>query len=142
VVEEARAAARRIEGAKAREAGIVARPSNGQERRPTLDEKDLHRAAVALMSELVPAELRLKTAEESLHAVTAATLGIPGVVRVTRSEPTSRFDPRRAEEILPHLVARFRTERTTGSFRWRKVRIRCTKARSSAARRPSTYSPA
>jgi hypothetical protein len=123
LVDEARAAAHRIDVARAKEGRIIARVSNGTERRPTPEETDLHRAAASLIKELVPAELRLKMAEGLLHAATAATLGIPGVVRVTRSDPTSRFDPRRAEAIHPHLAERFRVERTTGSFRWRKVPV-------------------
>jgi hypothetical protein len=123
LVDEARTAARRIERAKEREDRIIARVSNGRERRPTPEEAELHRAAESLMRELVPVQLRRQVAETSLHAATGATLGIPGVVRVTRANPTPRFDPERAQKDHPHLAERLRVERTTGRFRWRNVQL-------------------
>ena len=71
LVDEAKAAAQRIEVAKAKEERIVARVSNGKERRPTPEEADLHRAAASLMKQLVPAELRLVEAKQCEETVPA-----------------------------------------------------------------------
>ena len=93
-------------------------------RRPTPDETELHRAAASLMKDSATAELRLEAADGWLHAATATTLGIPGRgASDACSDSTSRFNPRRAEETHPHLAERFQAERTTGSFRWRKVPV-------------------
>ena len=121
LVDEAKLAARRIEDIKSKKDGLVSRISNGKERRPEREEIELHRAALELKKNLVPAELRLKIAEGLLHAATGPTEGILGVVRVARAAPTTRFDARRAEEVFPALAGRCRVENVDGAFHWRKV---------------------
>jgi hypothetical protein len=121
LIEEAREAARRIEERKAKENGIIALETNGEERRPDREEIHLHREARALKKLLVPAKLRLLTAEARLKAATGATRGIPGVVRVTRVLATTSFNPELAERNFPALAEKCRVEEMSGAFHWRNV---------------------
>jgi len=121
LIDEAREAARRIEERKAKESRIVALETNGQERRPDSQDITLHREARALKKTLVPARLRLRTAEARLKAATGATHGIPGVVRVTRVPATTFFNPELAEQAFPELAEKCRVEEISGAFHWRNV---------------------
>lgn len=121
LADQVRQAARRIEERQGKIRGIAAHPSNGVERRAVPEEIALHRDARSLKRELVRAELTMEAAGSMLKAATGATLGIPGVVRVTRVEDTSRFSARIAEAKFPGLVERSRINDVSGTFRWRRV---------------------
>jgi hypothetical protein len=121
LVAEAREAARQIEERKSKEQGYTSRPSNGQVRRATLEEFQLHADARKVMKELVPAQLRLTIAENRLKAATGATFGIPGIVRVKHVPATFRFSARLAESQFPELAFNCREDTISGAFRWRKM---------------------
>lgn len=121
LVAEASEAARRIESRKSKEDGLVSRASNGKERRADSEELNLHRKARVLELELKPANLHLVIATGRLKAATGATHGIPGIVRVTHVEATTRFSAPLAEATFPELFERCRVEKTSGGFRWRHV---------------------
>jgi hypothetical protein len=121
LVEEAKAAALRFEERKNKEDAITSRASNGQTRRADPEEIRLHRQIRALKSELVPALLRLTTAEHQLKAMTGATNGIEGVVRVKHVPATIRFSRERAQLLFAPLVDRCSFEDVSGGFKWRHV---------------------
>ncbi|MGA2593595.1 MAG: GIY-YIG nuclease family protein [Bryobacteraceae bacterium] len=121
LVDEAKKEARRIEDRKSKEQAYTALASNGQVRRATPHEFDLHREARKLLKDLVPAKLGLKTAENRIHEATGATLGIPGIVRVKYIPAASRFDEGLAESKFPLLASQCRVEQIHGGFRWRGV---------------------
>ena len=119
IVEHAREAARQIEDRKSKERFYVSRISNGETRSATPEERELHVKAGKLMAELVPARLRLKTAENWLKAATGGTLGIEGIVRALFVPATLRFDANFAESQFPNLASQCRVARIRGAFRWR-----------------------
>jgi hypothetical protein len=91
LVAEARDAANRVAERKAREESIVSQVSNGQTRRATLNEFRLRVDVRKLMKELIPAELRLRVAEDCLKAATGSTLGVTGIIRSKYLPATIRF---------------------------------------------------
>jgi hypothetical protein len=121
LIEEAKSAATRFEEQKKKEDAITCRTSNGLTRRADGDEIKLHRQVRALKDELVPAQLRLTAAENQLKALTEATNGIEGVVRVTHVAATIRFSPERAQFLYSSLVDRCSFDDVSGRFRWRNV---------------------
>ena len=121
LIHEARTALERIEKRKDRETALATTESNGRTRRATLPAFQMHREARDISRRLVPAKLRLQTAEALLHAFTADTSGLEGVVRVWWFQPSQRFDIRLAEARFPEITAGCQRPAVQGSFRWRRM---------------------
>jgi Meiotically up-regulated gene 113 len=121
LVRRAKDAARQIEERKLKELPFLTQQSNGQTRRATSAEFDVHAKCRKVLKELVPAQLRLTAADSRLKAATGGTLGIPGIVTVKYVPATIRFSARLAAARFPELAAQCTTPRVGGIFRWRKV---------------------
>jgi len=121
LVRRAREVARQIEERKSKELPFLTQQSNGQTRRATLPEFELHAKCRKVLKELVPAKLRLIAAEHGLKAATGSTLGVPGIVSVKYVPATIRFRAALAATRFPELAARCTVDRVVGVFRWRKV---------------------
>ncbi|HXT70952.1 MAG TPA: GIY-YIG nuclease family protein [Vicinamibacterales bacterium] len=121
LVLRAKAIARQIDERKSKEQPYLSQESNGQTRRATSDEFDIHVQSRRVLKELLPAKLRLKAADYRLKAATGATFGIRGIVTVKYLPAGIRFSARLAGERFPNLVADCTVSETTGVFRWRNV---------------------
>lgn len=121
LVRRAREVARQIEERKSKELPFLTQQSNGQTRRATPAEFQVHAQCRKVFKELVPAKLRLIAAEHQLKAATGRSCGVPGIVRVKYVPATIRFSAPRAAARYPELAARCTVERVGGIFRWRKV---------------------
>ena len=121
LVDEARNAALRLAERKLREEDVLSQVSNGQTRRATIGEFQLHVEVRKLMKELIPAELRLSVAENRLKAATGTTLGVPGIVSSKYLPATIRFSPTLAQSKFTALASECFFQRITSCFRWRKV---------------------
>jgi hypothetical protein len=135
LVDEARDEAGRIEKRRSKEQGYIAQVSNGKPRNPTRAERELHAGAREVKEKLVPAQLRLETAENCLKAATGDTLGIRGIVRANYVPATTCFSALLAESKYPNLASQCRLEKPSGQFRWRKMpQPRCFSAEYEASR--------
>jgi hypothetical protein len=126
LVNEAKEAARQIEERKSKEQGYIDQASNGQTRPPASGELRLWMDAQQFLNERVPAQLRLKAAENRIKAATGATLGIPGIVRVKYIPETRRFSGELARSQFPDLISQCCVDTMGGRFQWLlKPRGRC-----------------
>jgi hypothetical protein len=121
LVAEAKSEAQRIENRKLKEQAYATQTSNGQSRRATTAEFELHRDARKILKELVPAKLDLEIAEYRLAGATGTGRGISGIVRVKYIPAASRFDEGLAKFKFPHLASQFAQGGVRGGFRWRGV---------------------
>lgn len=121
LVDEAKEAASRIGHRKSKEEDYRKQASNGQTRRAAPEDVRLRADAQQVLKERVPTQLRLELAENRLKAATDATLGISGIVRVTRIPETNRFSAKLARSQCPDLWV----PKISGTFRWRKKPPRC-----------------
>jgi hypothetical protein len=136
LVAEAKAEAQRIESRKLNERAYATQTSNGESRRATTAEFQLHHDARTILKELVPAKLDLKIAGYRLAGATDTRRGISGIVRAKYVPAANRFHEGLAKSKFPRLASQFVREDLRGGFRWRGVQResdfadRCEEARS------------
>ncbi len=95
--------------------------SNGKERQPGAEERDLHAEVRHVLADLWPVTFRLEHTKSRIALKAGRVLRIPGIVRMWRFSPSRRFNSKMAIDTFHELAAAHMVEGVGGKFYWRSV---------------------